>query len=202
MLKTRRSMVSGRSDDHKNVSPLGRSNSRMKELLAEEDLADVNADKKITNAQKKGKVNHLGFDTFVVKTNRYEYPRIGKVPATYYHSKIVDMNVREKNGKAILDVHYDLEDSYGRVYHIVQSYPAESQPYHRFADALVAAGVPENAKVNAGIGVEEIIEIDYISKSSDLGSIVNRKPYTPTEPADDDIDLDDEDDDFLPVDEE
>ena len=192
MLKTRRSMVSGRGDDHKTGSPLGRNNSRMKELLAEEDLADSNTDIEITNEQKKGDVNHLSFDNFIVKTNRYEYPRIGRVPATYYHSKIVDMSVRKKNDKAILDIKYDLEDSYGRVYHIIQSYPAESQPYHRLADALAAAGVPEDAKVNAGIGVEEIIELDYLSKTHDLGSIVNRRPYTG--PSVDDQDHEEADD--------
>ena len=193
---------------HENMSDLRRrptlgrrNNPRTGSLRAPDsklkDLLDVNdASTEALQTLNKQSVG-LNFSRFVVRTNHYEYPRIGKVPATYYHSKIVAMSVREKNGKLILDVHYDLEDSYGRVYHIVQSYPADSQPYRRLADALAAAGVPEGATADAGVGTEEIVELDYVNKDSDLGSIVNRRPYTVPTSDDEDEDADQDEDDML-----
>jgi hypothetical protein len=162
----------------------------MKDLLAE-DVVEAAESAQVINEVQTNKNTRLDFSGFPLKASKYEYPRIGRVPATYYHSKIVDMSIRKKNDKIILDVHYDLEDSYGRLYYIVQSYPADSQPYRRFAEALGAAGVSGDVYADAGIGVEEIIELDYISKSSDLGSIVNRRPYTKSSADDEDEDEDD-----------
>lgn len=180
---------------------------KMKDLLAE-DAVETTETAKVISKEQTSKDTQLDFSRFPLKTSRYEHPRIGRVPATYYHSKIVGMSIREKNDKVILDVKYDLVDCYGRVYYIVQSYPADSQPYRRFAEALEAAGVSCDANADAGIGVEEIIELDYVSKSSDLGSIVNRRPYT-TPSADDENedeneaeDYDDEFDDFLETEED
>lgn len=191
MIESKRRMHLGRGEACKTGNLLGRSNSRIKDLLAEEAAVEAAESTEVTYKELTDKNAHLDFSRFPLKTSKYEHPRIGRVPATYYHSKIVDMSIREKNEKVILDVKYDLVDSYGRVYYIVQSYPAGSQHFHRFAEALTAAGVSKDANADAGIGVEEIIEIDYISKNSDLGSIVNRKPYTTPSANDEDEEEDD-----------
>lgn len=192
MIESKRRMRFGRGEACKTGDLLGRSDSRKKDLCAEEDVVEIAGSNEVFAKEQTDKNMHLDFSRFPLKTSRYEYPRLGRVPATYYRSKIVDMSIREKNDKVILDVKYDLVDSYGRVYYIVQSYPADSQPYHRFAEALAAAGISKNANADAGLGVEEIIEIDYISKNSDLGSIVNRRPYITS--SANDKDEDDEDD--------
>ena len=86
---------------------------------------------------------------------------------------------------------YDIEDRYGRQYHILQSYPAGSRPFKQLAAALAAAGVPNGATADAGIGVCEVINLDYVSKKSDFGSIIERKPYVAS-PDSEDQEEDDE----------
>ncbi|MBR5570266.1 MAG: hypothetical protein IKW10_05150 [Oscillospiraceae bacterium] len=79
------------------------------------------------------------------------------------------MQVRAKNDKKILDVFYDLEDSYGRKFYIKQSYPEDSQPFQNLATALAAAGVPDGSTVDKAIGTVEILELDFITPNSDFG---------------------------------
>ena len=154
-------------------------------------LCDEEAASTSTEIHKQPKISSKSqcFDSFVVMTSKYDYPRLGKVPAIKYLSTIADMKVRKKNDKKILDVFYDLQDNYGRLFYILQSYPEGSQPFKRLSTALAAAGVPKGATVDAGIGITELITIDYRSKDSEFGSIVAREPY-PVTP--DDSDQDDE----------
>ena len=183
MNSTRNRATLGHRNDRSGNGQL--SGSKRKELLADEDAPVAET---AHNAQK---ATDSVFSKFVVHANRYDYPRLGKVPAAVFYSKIADMRVREKNGEAILDVYYDIEDCYGQLFYIVQSYWADSQHYQRFAAALAAAGVPDDATADAGIGVTEMIRIDYVSKKTNVGSIVERKPYTVPPAADDDTEFDD-----------
>ena len=182
--------------------------SRNKNLLAEEDCVETTATHKVTSTQKTSSNAPLGFGNFIVKPTGYEYPRIGKVPAVRYHSTIADMKVRKraKDNQLVLDVFYDLEDAYGRKFNIIQTYSAGSQAFQRLVTALSAAGVPDGATVDAGIGTEEILEIDYITPNSDMGSIVERKPYINSSATKVDEneaeDYDDEFDDFLETEED
>ena len=173
---------------------LGRTSRRSRDLLADEPAAaSASAEEQMPSKTKKS-----AFGNFVICPTLYDYPRIGQVPATYYRSVIADMNVREKDGKEILDVCYDIEDRYGREYHILQSYPAGSRPFRQLADALAAAGVASGETADAGIGVCEIINLDYVSKKSDFGSIVERKPYVaPPDTQDEEDDEGEEDSDYL-----
>lgn len=182
------------------------SSSRIKNLLAE-DGVESTVTRKVASTQKTSSNAPLGFGNFVVKASCYDYPRIGKVPAIRYHSTISDMKVRKraKDGQMVLDVFYDLEDAYGRKFNIIQTYSAGSQAFQRLVTALSAAGVPEGATVDAGIGTEEIIEIDYITPDSDMGSIVERKPYINSSTAkveDEEECYDDELDDYFELEEE
>lgn len=186
------------------------SSSRIKNLLAEEDVVESTVARKVASTQKTSSKAPLGFGNFVVKPRCYDYPRVGSVPATRYYSTIANMKVREraKDGKVVLDVFYDLEDVYGQKFNIIQTYSADSQAFKRLVMALSAAGVPNGATVDAGIGTEEIIEVDYITPNSDMGSIVNRRPYTAPSADDEDEaeneteDSDDEFDDFLETEED
>lgn len=163
------------------------SGSKRKELLSDEDPVE-NAEP-VIEQKRSGEI--LDFSEFTIAVSKYEYPRLGKIPAATFFSTIADMKVRTKEGRQILDVFYDLEDRYGQEYHILQSYPAGSQPFRMLAAALAAAGIPKGATADAGIGVCEFVTIDYVSKNSELGSIVERQPYVAPPPADEDEDEDD-----------
>jgi hypothetical protein len=197
MIKSTRSTAAQRSSNKSN-RPLGRE-SKIKDLLSDEETIDTtkSAQEQLNSSEK------LDFSKFIITANRYDYPRLGKVPAITYYSTIADMKIREKDGKTILDVYYDLQDSWGRTFYIIQSYPEGSQPFRRLGAALAAAGVPNGATADAGIGVVEIITLDYPSNSSELGSIVERKPYVPSSvDAEEDLAEGDDFDDFLPDEEE
>lgn len=170
MIESKKRSTLGRNSSPTKVASASRG-SKLRELLSDEEETES-----ITTNQS-GNDKPMSFSSFVLQTYEYDYPRMGRVPATYYRSVIADMQVREKDGREILDVCYDIEDQYGREYHILQSYPAGSRPFKQLAAALIAAGVPSGETVDAGIGVCEIINLDYVSKKSDFGSIVERKPY-------------------------
>ena len=60
---------------------------------------------------------------------------------------------------------------------------------------MAAAGVSSGETADAGIGTCEIINLDYVSKKTDFGSIIERKPYVaPPEP---DAQDEEDDDDYL-----
>lgn len=196
---SRKGMLSGRNGSRKPSAIMNRG-SKLNELLADEEVVKSS---EAGSMKQRGNDKKASFANFVINAFEYDYPRIGQVPATYYRSVIADMQVRDKEGKEILDVCYDIEDQYGREYHILQSYPMDSRPFKQLAAALLAAGVPRGETANAGIGVCEIINLDYVSKNSDFGSIVERKPYVCTSTAEDeDTDEDEEFSDFLPDDED
>ena len=73
---------------------LGRTSTRTKELLADESIV-VREPVEVQNASKDV---CMSFQCFVIRSTPYDYPRIGKVPAVRYHSKISDMKICEKNG--------------------------------------------------------------------------------------------------------
>lgn len=145
----------------------------------------------------------LTLDDIVIPKGGYRYPREGEVPAGYYVSVIDSIEVREKNGKTLLDVCYEIEgcdyQNRGKVFRIKQTYPLGSDHATDFFDAIVAAGVKPGPNLKDAIGVTEWIRLGYLSNKSDLGSIVERKPY-----RDDDVEEDDDSefDGMLPDDEE
>ena len=184
VLNTRRNHQTGGLSDRTSI--------RSRNLLADESVvASAPAE-----VQKLRKDKSVSFSDFVIRSTPYDYPRIGKVPATRYRSTIADMQVRVKNDKKILDVFYDLEDVYGQKYYIKQSYPEGSQPFQNLASALAAAGVPDGSTVDKAIGTVEILEVDYKTADSDFGYIGERRPYVaPPNTQDEDDDYLDNDDD-------
>ena len=190
----RYSMLTNQNSVYQNTSNrktgglLGRTSRRSRDLLADDPVVASDP----VEVQKFSKNKSVSFSDFVIRSTPYDYPRIGKVPATRYRSTIADMQVRVKNDKKILDVFYDLEDSYGRKFYIKQSYPEDSQPFQNLATALAAAGVPDGSTVDKAIGTVEILELDFITPNSDFGSIVARKPYVaPPDTQDEEDDADD-----------
>ena len=135
----------------------------------------------------------LSLDEFVITEDIFEYPREDRVPPGYYACELQHVEPRFKNGKKILDVGYELIDRKGEAYYILQSYPLGSQPYKALCRALIAAGVKPGSNMKTAIGVREAVELAYVSKYADIGSIIRRLPER-------EINLDDEDD--MPLDDD
>ena len=142
----------------------------------------------------------LSLDDIIIPKGGYRYPRDGEVPVGYYISTVDSIEVREKNGKTLLDVYYEIEgadyQNKGEVFRIKQTYPLGSDHATDFFDAMVAAGVKPGPNLKDAIGVSECIRLGYPSTKSDLGSIVARQPYR------EDVAEEDDCDDLLPDDED
>ena len=122
----------------------------------------------------------LALESFIIEEEIYEYPMLDTVPAGVYSCEIKDMKPRLKGDKRILDVCYEIIDRNGEAYFIKQSYPDGSRPMRNFSRAMIAAGVKAGSNMKAAIGVREVIELAYVSRNSDFGSIVRRIPETAT----------------------
>lgn len=122
----------------------------------------------------------LTLEDFIIEEEIFEYPMLDTVPAGVYASKIEKMEPRLKGDKRILDVCYKITDRNGKTYLIKQSYPDGSKHMHDFSRAMIAAGVKAGSTMKAAIGVREVIELDYVSRNSDFGSIIRRIPETAT----------------------
>ena len=133
-------------------------------------------------------------EDFVVEVDEYVYPTEDQVPAGYYFSEIMQVDCRLKNDKALLDVCYEIESMpTGNIYYIKQTYPKDSQPIKDLYKALVAAGVKPGSCAGDFVGVQERIHLDYVSTTSNFGSIIKRIPE-PTPAAESDVsDVDAED---------
>ena len=122
----------------------------------------------------------LALESFIIEEEIYEYPMVDTVPAGVYGSEIKRMEPRMKGDKRILDACYEITDRNGEVYFIKQSYPEGSRPMRDFSRAMIAAGVKAGSNMKAVIGVREVIELAYVSRNSDFGSIIRRIPETAT----------------------
>lgn len=191
MNSTRNRVTLGHKNDRKSGNAPWSRNSQVKNLLAEEkeDTPDVKID-----AQQIAMADSVDLQELLSKLtidfDEYAYPREKAVPEDCYFSTIAGMNARLKDGRVVLDVDYDIEDRYGAIRKIRQSYPVGSQPYQKFSEAMVAAGLNKGQHITDAVGTTEMIRIGYVSKNSDLGSIVERKPYV-IPPEDDDSEFDD-----------
>ena len=149
----------------------------------------------------KGSLSNLKIVRGSAKTAEYAFPKPKLVPAGKYRSKIVDiLESVTKNGDEAIDVHYEFDDGVHR-YRIKMRYPVESTHFEALCDALIDAGVPENASIKKAIGVEETVELAYPNGTT-MGSIISRSPINTTtvEAVEDDDDYDMLDDDDLDVD--
>ena len=142
----------------------------------------------------------LTLESFIIEEEIFEYPMLDTVPAGIYSSEIKKMEPRMKGDKKILDVCYEIIDRTGEAYFIKQSYPAGSRPMHDFSRAMIAAGVKAGSTMKAAIGVREVIELDYVSRNSDFGSIIRRIPETATIAYQKAAEMEDDCDDILPQD--
>lgn len=130
------------------------------------------------------------------KSVDYAFPKPRLIPKGQYHSKIVDVfESTTKQGDDAVDVHYDFTNENQR-YRVKMRYPVASSHFQALCDALIDAGVPENASIKKAIGVEETVELDYPNGAT-MGSIVSRSPVMSTAVEaveDDDYDMLDDDD--------
>jgi hypothetical protein len=176
-------------------SPLS-SGSQIKTLLADEDEKKTVIQSPIV--ENKDEMEKY-WKLFAVEVNKYEYPVEEKVPAGAYYSEIKKMDIRIKNDQVILDVGYWIEDAKA-VYRILQSYPAGSIPFKKLRAAIDAAGIDATTDIRTAIGMSEKILLAYVSKKSDIGSIIDRIPCEKLPDLDDDgneiVVQHDEDDEF------
>lgn len=144
----------------------------------------------------------LTLESFIIEEEIFEYPMLDTVPAGVYASEIKKMEPRLKGDKRILDVCYEIIDRTGEAYFIKQSYPDGSRPMRDFSRAMIAAGVKAGSNMKAAIGVREVIELGYVSRNSDFGSIIRRIPETATIAYQKAAEMEDDYADILPEDEE
>ena len=142
--------------------------------LLEEASADV-ADSLDPESEVEANLAH-----FVIQDYLFEYPRERDVPEGWYRSEIFDLAARMKGGKEILDVNYVLQNSHGKKFYIMQSYPQGSAPLKKFYTSMVNFGLDPGTPVENVIGVTETVLLEY-SGNSKIGSIVKRAPYHPPE---------------------
>lgn len=110
------------------------------------------------------------------KTASYAFAKESVVPPQTYQSQIADvLMTKTKSGNEAVDVHYDLTSSTGKRYHVKMRYPLDSFYFEELCDALIEAGVSENADISAAIGVTETVELAY-DNDSVFGSFVSRNP--------------------------
>lgn len=106
----------------------------------------------------------------------YAFAKIKVVPPNRYNSKIVAMELATtKAGAEAIDALYDLTASDGSKYHVRMRYPDGSFFLEEFLEALRAAGLPANAKLSDAVGIQEVVELDYVNDES-IGTFINRWP--------------------------
>lgn len=129
------------------------------------------------------------------QTVEYDFPKPKSVPAGQYTSKIADiLEATTKQGDPAVDVHYDFHSGDCH-YRVKMRYPIDSSHFGALCDALIAAGIPEEANIKKGVGVEESVTLAYPNGAT-MGSIVQRSPVTTSAANADEAD-EDEDDDLL-----
>ena len=139
---------------------------------------------------------------FAVPAPKYEYPVEEKVPGGVYFAEIKQMEIRRKGDQVILDVGYQIKN-YKGIFRILQSYPAGSMPFKKLRKAIADAGIDAASDIRVAVGMSEKIVLAYVSKHSDIGSIIDRTPWkdpnsTDEEPGDTVTQDDDSEfDDFL-----
>ena len=194
--------ITSRNNHSVRRTPLGAvhtSGTRRKDLLSDEPVAGGTSEACASKRQVAAEC--LTIDDIFIPGSYYAFPLRDEVPAGYYFSQIADISIREKNGKTLLDVSYDIQgydyENEGQEYQIKQAYALGSEHLAKFYDALKKAGVKPGASLRSAIGVQERIRLAYVSNNSDIGSIIARAPY-----HEDSDDAYDEDEDLCVEDDE
>lgn len=111
-----------------------------------------------------------------VQKAKISMARVSYIPAGNYRSKVVAINdVTTRAGKTAIEIVYQLTDSMGKGYKIREIVPDDSWYYEQFSNAMVAAGVPDEAEIDEAVGVEEDVELVYDDPCS-LGHFATRVP--------------------------
>ena len=128
-------------------------------------------------------------DSLIIRADDYRYPVEEQVPSGYFFSEVARVSVRRKGEKDMVDVCYDIEGydngNRGQRYRIKQTYPVGSEYLQAFFNAMAAAGVVD-VSIKEAVGVRERILLAYVSKTSEIGSIIKRCPDKVSASAQDD----------------
>lgn len=130
------------------------------------------------------KAHQIPLDEFSICPSEAEYrfPTKQNVPAGNYIAELKMVYTRSKNGRAILDVGYEITAQDGAVYHIVQSYPQNTIYLKKLYRAMIAAGLNQGDKPDKFIGVREEIVLAYPEEDTGFGSIIRRVPLKAVTP--------------------
>lgn len=109
-------------------------------------------------------------------SGEYDFPYADTVPAGGYIATIIDIIDSEtKKKKQAIDILYDLEDSDGSVYNILERYPIKSTYIITLTKKLKAEGFVKNHLAEA-IGAVEDIVIAYADDDA-IGEITSRSRH-------------------------
>ena len=126
--------------------------------------------------------------------------RAKDIPAGKYTSEVKKISFKKtRAGDEAVEVIYELIAADGSVMLMREVIPLDSWAFEIFSDAMIAAGVPDDADIEEVVGVKENVELVY-SEPKGLGSFDKRRPVTTTSKQQSSrakVVLDDEDDDLL-----
>lgn len=143
---------------------------------------------------------NTGFSISRRSGTSYALPRAKVVPPGVYSSIVQKVSSSTtRAGDDAVDFCYDLTDTNGKVYHVLQRYPFESTACDDLSNRLIDAGLPEGSDFADAVGLKETVAVVYRDGST-IGSIVatSEAPEVSSdeEPEDDfDTFLEDEEDD-------
>lgn len=106
----------------------------------------------------------------------YDFPYADTISAGNYTATITDIVDSEtKKGKQAIDILYDLEDSDGNVYNMLERYPIKSTRIIALTKKLKAEGFVKNSLAEAVGAVEDIV-ITYADDDA-IGEITSRSRH-------------------------
>lgn len=130
------------------------------------------------------------------------------IPAGKYSTEIKKVKfTKTMAGDEAVEIIYELTAMDGSVKLMREVIPIDSYSFELFSDAMVAAGLPDDADIEDVVGVRETVELVYPEPKS-LGHFEKRRPVTTTTKQHVSNgkgavnEWDDEEDDYLLVEEE
>ena len=131
----------------------------------------------VKKASRFGKSSLDDFVLGVDDTSKYVFPTIDEIPPAYYLARVMAVEPSTTGrGEPAVDVCYAFTADYTDFYFVRQRYAKGGIHYKKLIAALCKAGAPAGKSIAAAVGTLEIVSFGYPT-SSEIGSIIQRKPY-------------------------
>lgn len=106
--------------------------------------------------------------------------RAKDIPAGRYTSEVKKVSFKKTMaGEDAVEVIYELIAMDGSVRQMREVIPMDSYSFECFSDAMIAAGLPDDADIEEVVGVKETVELVY-PEPKGLGHFEKRRPVTAT----------------------